>query len=206
MLSEAFWLRSYCNLINDPYSDLLFYSNFILGTTENYSCIWICEQTSPTLDLNIDYLNSDYSETHSYGIRVLGDMNQDGYNEFLIFGFNRFPNNGLPSYVKILSQSYTAIVDDVLPVQEYRMNCYPNPFNGLITIDLNNNADKQKISGIKIFDMNGRMIFKTDLLGINTFTWDGNDMMGNPVSSGVYILQATDSSNKKHLARIIRMK
>lgn len=206
-ISEAFWLRSYCNLINDPYSDLLFYSQFIPGTTENYPCICICEQTSPTLDLSVDYLNSDYSETHNYvGIYVLGDMNQDGYNEFLIFAYNRFPNNGLPSYVKILSQSYTAIVDDVIPVQEYRMNCYPNPFNGLITIDLNNNADKQKISGIKIFDMKGRMIFKTDLLGINTFTWDGNDMMGKPVSSGVYILQATNSSNKKHLARIIRMK
>ena len=206
-LSDVFWLRSYCNLIDDQYSDLLFYSQFIPGTTENYDCICVLEQTSPTLDLNIDFLNSDYSETHYYGSSsyVLGDMNQDGCNEFLILAFNH-SSNSLPSYVKILSQRYTAIDDDVLPTPEFRMDCYPNPFNGAMTISLTKDAGKHKISNLKIFDVKGRLIFEVDLPGIDSFTWNGNDRLGNPVSSGVYILQATDSSNKKHLVRIVRMK
>lgn len=205
-LSDAFWLRSYCNLIDDPFSDLLFYSQFIPGTTENYECISILEQTSPTLDLNIDYVNSDYIETHSYGgiSYELGDMNQDGYNEFIVIALN-YPSNALPSYVKILSQSYTAIYDEVLPIAQVRIDCYPNPFNGSMTVSLYWDTGRKKIRDLKIFDVKGRLIFKSDIPEIDSFTWDGIDRSGKPLSSGVYILQVTDSDNINHLTKIVRM-
>jgi hypothetical protein len=207
-LTEVFWLRSYCNLINDQYSDLLFYSQFIPGTTENYDCISILEQTNPTLDLSIDYVNSDYSETHFYGSACyeLGDMNQDGYNEFLVWAFNHPSNGALPSYIIILSQSYTGIDEDVLPVQDIRIICYPNPFSGAMTISLAKEAGREKIKNLKIYDLKGRLVYETNIVGLNSYQWDGNDSMGKPINSGLYFLQATDTDNKKHLAKIVRMK
>ena len=206
-LSDAYWISSYCNLINDQYSDLLFSSQFIPGTTVNYECICILEQTSPTLDLTIDYVNTDYSETHTYGSSSyeLGDMNWDGYNEFLVLSRN-YPNNSLPSYVKILSQNYTSIDDYIVPAQATRLDCYPNPFNGNITISLFKETARQEILSLKIFDVKGRLVYETDTPGIESFTWNGQDRMGKPVNSGIYILQATESYNKKHQAKIVRMK
>ncbi|MFO8145323.1 MAG: FG-GAP-like repeat-containing protein [Candidatus Syntrophosphaera sp.] len=206
-LSDLFWLYSYCNLIDDQYSDLLFYSHYIPGTSEDYGSICILEQTSPALDLNIDYVNSDYSETHYYGSTCyeLGDMNQDGYNEFLVWAFNH-SSNGLPSYVKILSQSYTGIDDDVLPVQDIRIDCYPNPFSQAMTISLGKVANREKIKNLKIYDLKGRLVYETNIFGLNSYQWDGKDRMGKPVSSGIYILQAMDTGNKKHLTKFVRMK
>jgi hypothetical protein len=200
--SDWTYFFSYCNLNADPYSDLMLFSRHNDGLSNHYLNLYMLEQTSPELDLSIDYFNSFQGEIRSIPWHELGDLNNDGYNEFVVWNLN----SDSPSYAQILSQRYTAIDDNVLPAQEYRMDCYPNPFNGDMTISLTKDAGKQKILDIKIFDVKGRLIFNVDLPGIDSFMWNGIDRMGNPVSSGVYILQATDSSNKKHLARIVRMK
>jgi len=182
----------YCNINNDEYDDLGMrmwgedHVDFYLGGVNL--------QSQPAYSIAITPCLS------SGGIGVdLGDINGDQHDDVLV------SDGGTFNTATVYSLNPADTADPIMPAGEWIHN-YPNPFNGFITIDLNNNAGKQKISGIKIFDMKGKMIFKTDLQGINTFTWDGNDMMGNPVSTGVYILQATDSSNNKHLARIVRMK
>ena len=193
---------SYCNLSADPYSDLMLLSRHSDGPSDNYLNLYISEQTSPDLDLSIDYLNSFQSEIRNIPWHGLGDMNQDGYNEFIVWTIN----NDLPSYAQILSQSYTAIDDDVLPAQEFRMDCYPNPFNSSMTISISKDTGKQKITYLKIFDVKGRLVYETNTPVIDSFTWNGKDSMGKPVSSGIYFLQATDNDNKKHRAKIVRMK
>jgi len=196
------YFSSYCNLSASPYSDLMLISSHYDSPTSNNLNLYVMIQTSSELDLGIDYLNSFHSENRSVPWQGLGDMNQDGYNEFIVWTIN----NDLPSYAQILSQSFTAIDDDVLPVQDIRIDCYPNPFSQAMTISLGKVSNREKIKNLKIYDLKGRLVFETYLPSIDSFTWDGKDRMGNPVSSGVYILQATDSSNKKHLARIVRIK
>jgi len=86
------------------------------------------------------------------------------------------------------------------------MDCYPNPFHGTMTISLPKDTSRQRITDLRIFDIKGRLVFKTDTPENDTFTWNGKDVTGRQVSSGVYILQATDSSNQKHLAKIVKFK
>lgn len=200
--SDWTYFFSCCNLNADPYSDLMLFSRHNDGLSNHYLNLYILEQTSPELDLSIDYFNSFQSEIRSIPWHELGDLNNDGYNEFIVWSLN----SDSPSYAQILSQRSTEIDDDVLPAQEFRMDCYPNPFNGAVTISLTNDTCRQKISDLRIFDVKGRLVFETYLPSIDSFTWNGKDRGGKPLSSGVYILQATDTDNKKHLAKIVRMK
>ena len=72
---------------------------------------------------------------------------------------------------------------------------YPNPvepsYNGPITIvGLSYQAD------IKIVTVNGTLVTKGKSNG-GTFVWDGNDMNGNPVASGIYMVQTADQTGNK---------
>ncbi len=72
---------------------------------------------------------------------------------------------------------------------------YPNPvepsYNGPITVvGLSYQAD------IKIVTVNGTLVTKGKSNG-GTFVWDGNDMNGNPVASGIYMVQTADQTGNK---------
>ena len=71
---------------------------------------------------------------------------------------------------------------------------YPNPvepnYSGLITvIGLTFNAD------VKIVTSNGILVAQGKSHG-GTFTWDGSDLKGNRVASGVYMVQTATSEGK----------
>ncbi len=78
---------------------------------------------------------------------------------------------------------------------------YPNPvnpnYNGLITVvGLTENAD------VKILAANGALIAQGRSNG-GIFTWDGNDMNGQRVASGVYMVAtATKDGNKGTVCKI----
>ena len=68
---------------------------------------------------------------------------------------------------------------------------YPNPFNPITTI----HYDLPEASHVNfvIYDVLGRKVI--DLVGqevsagYQTITWNGRNMMGNPVSAGIYFYQ-----------------
>jgi hypothetical protein len=67
---------------------------------------------------------------------------------------------------------------------------FPNPvrqeFGGVISV-----TGLMRDSEIKITDVAGNLVHRTSSLG-GMATWDGNDMGGNRVSSGVYLIFASD--------------
>lgn len=72
---------------------------------------------------------------------------------------------------------------------------YPNPvepeYNGLITVTgLSFNAD------VKIVTVNGSLIAQGRSTG-GTFTWDGKDLNGKRVSSGIYMVETATSDGSK---------
>ena len=78
-----------------------------------------------------------------------------------------------------------------LSFKEFSINtAYPNPFNNKIRIDftINNNGHVD----IGIYDITGKWI--TNIIGKHMqsgkykMIWDGRDMLGNLVSSGVYLV------------------
>jgi Two component regulator propeller len=75
---------------------------------------------------------------------------------------------------------------------------YPNPvppgFQGTIAIrGLASNAQ------VKITELDGRLVYQVKALGGQAI-WNGKDYKGNRVSSGVYIVLATDEQNREKVA------
>ncbi|MCK4812796.1 MAG: PKD domain-containing protein [Candidatus Marinimicrobia bacterium] len=93
-------------------------------------------------------------------------------------------------------------IDIILEDFELSQN-YPNPFNPITTIQYG----LPKISDVhlSIFDIRGRKIKEFNILGqqpgCHKVIWDGTDMKGNKVSTGVYIysLQASDFVETKKM-------
>ncbi|MDX1285178.1 MAG: T9SS type A sorting domain-containing protein, partial [Draconibacterium sp.] len=79
---------------------------------------------------------------------------------------------------------------------------YPNPvretYNGPVTITgLVENTD------IKITDISGNLVFKTTSLG-GQATWDGNNLNGNRVKTGVYLVFCNDENGvETHITKLL---
>ena len=97
-------------------------------------------------------------------------------------------DNGLCSYMS----DATATNDNMTKDNVY---AYPNPvrpdYTGLITVTgLSMNAD------VKIVTANGVLVAQGTSNG-GTFTWDGRDLNGDRVASGVYMVMTATSEGKK---------
>ena len=87
--------------------------------------------------------------------------------------------------------------ESVLPQAFVLKKNYPNPFNPVTSIDIENDAvDHVRLI---IYDINGRYV--TSLLdgvlnvGSYTYQWDGRDHYGHSVASGMYIYAVSNSSS-----------
>ncbi len=88
--------------------------------------------------------------------------------------------------------------DDVPPVAESRLRCFPNPFNPRVTIELELAAMSDEVT-IEIFDVRGRKVrsLHHGLLpaGLRLgLTWNGQNDAGQNLASGVYLVQAHSGS------------
>ena len=107
----------------------------------------------------------------------------DDKNGKVFFGTSK----GLCSYSSDASGANDEMTKD-------NVYAYPNPvepnYSGLITvIGLTFNAD------VKIVTSNGILVAQGKSHG-GTFTWDGSDLKGNRVASGVYMVQTATSEGK----------
>ena len=96
--------------------------------------------------------------------------------------------NGLCSYIGDATEPAEEMTKD-------NVYAYPNPvepgYTGLITVvGLTLNAD------IKIVGPAGTLI-KSGRSNGGTFTWDGTDLHGNPVASGIYMVETATADGKK---------
>lgn len=79
-----------------------------------------------------------------------------------------------------------------------KVHAYPNPVpsyhNGLIAI-----TGLMRDSNVKIVDISGKLIYSGTSLG-GQFTWNGKDRSGKRVSSGIYLVLATNEEGKEGIA------
>ncbi len=99
-------------------------------------------------------------------------------------------DQGLISYMSDATEGGTSFSENA--------HAYPNPvrpdYTGLITV-----TDLIRDSDVKITDINGNLIYTGTSVG-GQFTWNGKNVQGKRVSSGVYLVMAADSEGKEGIA------
>ena len=123
---------------------------------------------------------------------VIADKN--GLDSTLFFSFNNKISEHFTSSIKYkfinkdanhISDGEGYIITDIIPDKIYIYQNYPNPFNAetLVRYEL----PKEEDVSINIYDIMGREIYSVSYIkqpaGINNFSWKGNNMVGELVSS-----------------------
>jgi len=104
-------------------------------------------------------------------------------------------------------------VDDVLPevyeVAGPRIYGYPNPFNPVITLVLENFASRADGLTVDVFDIIGRRVRRLTTrsggTGRDEIKWDGHDDGGRQLPSGVYFFRA-DGGGERAVFKAIMVK
>ena len=126
----------------------------------------------------------------------LGDLNDDE----LAFIDNDLENDSYEYHVTALYDqaesvpSNTVIIEIAVDADENELSItptlgnYPNPFNPTTTIQYNLGLNEQ--AELKIYNAKGQCIKRFDLVQngkVGSIVWNGTDLAGNPVTSGVYL-------------------
>jgi hypothetical protein len=119
-----------------------------------------------------------------------GDINGDGYQEFMASSFFRFDQTR--AFVTIFTTGDVSVPDDgrVPNEYDYNLTSYPNPFNSSTNIEFF--LPLSSSVKVTVYNLSGReVIVLEDSVrpkGKNRITWEGKDEQGNKLSSGVYFI------------------
>lgn len=154
---------------------------------------------SENFDINPDIILDDSLRFSTQYICIVGDLNNDGFDEIFSFAPN-YPNTVNPQG-KVYLYSYKELTDiknDRLNLlKNFKLNQnYPNPFNPSTTISYA--LPYQSSVEIIIYDLMGKEIksftVPSQSAGYNRLVWDGKNESGNPVTSGVYFYRISIKS------------
>ncbi len=136
-----------------------------------------------------------------------GDVNGDGVDD-IIMGAPNEPSLYVRGFFGIYSGDSTLIVSvgeakNNIPNSSSLQQNYPNPFNPATTIEYT--LPNEQVVNILIYDNIGRevatLVNQRQSAGRHIIQWDGSDVAGNRLSSGVYYyqLRTTDFIQTKKL-------
>lgn len=97
---------------------------------------------------------------------------------------------------------------EVLPLEDYSLNNYPNPFNPSTKISfiIPNNSNIE----VNVYNIKGQKIktlFQDEIdKGSHSILWNGDDDSGKPVSSGVYFYKLVIDGKKERIQKCILLK
>ncbi len=108
-------------------------------------------------------------------------------------------SSGKTELTNIYAQGYNGrmpvSIDPVEVAESFQVNAaYPNPFNGSVTIPIEN-VNRSNLE-VRIYDLMGREV-RHERLGnrsANSYTWNGSNNFGQMLSSGVYLLTIASDS------------
>ncbi|MCB2218886.1 MAG: T9SS type A sorting domain-containing protein [Bacteroidetes bacterium] len=77
------------------------------------------------------------------------------------------------------------------------LECFPNPFNDGINIQMNDS--QTNTFQIRILDLSGKTVFFIDIIDQNShpfiYTWDGRNHHHQPVNPGIYLVELKSGAN-----------
>lgn len=166
--------------------------------------VQILLETETVTSIEIDGANRKWIGTQNSGVFL---MSEDGTEQILHFTEDNSPLlSNFIFDISINQESGEVFFSTQNGVIGYRGDAtnfddemesvlvFPNPvrpdYSGMISIDgLVRNAD------VKISDVSGNVVYQTTANG-GRATWDGNDFMGQRVSTGVYLVFVTNDDGK----------
>ena len=135
---------------------------------------------------DIFFINIDGQIDTSFNITPYNPSNPDDvtYIKELILSFRGSDNSSLSSKVELTPESFTLYQN------------YPNPFNPSTEISFS--MDVASDVNLTIYNMLGQKVkvLENALLaaGTHSYTWNGQDELGQKVSTGVYLYTLSDGT------------
>ncbi|MEN8116702.1 MAG: T9SS type A sorting domain-containing protein [Bacteroidota bacterium] len=100
-----------------------------------------------------------------------------------------------------IESSISSVINTRL--KKLEVNIYPNPFAGQVRFEFNSlNSGEQPV--LKIFDINGRILYEKVVPGNGTVSWSGKDSGGRELSPGLYLYRI--SSESVIIGKIMKIK
>lgn len=96
---------------------------------------------------------------------------------------------------QIIPQLYTptGVTEELSVLQDFGLNCYPNPFQGNITLQLKGKPDAKTC--ITIYNLKGQRVKQWTGQDAKNVVWNGKDDNHSPVSSGLYFVRTNQGSH-----------
>ncbi|RKZ29726.1 hypothetical protein DRQ36_07770 [bacterium] len=123
-------------------------------------------------------------EMFGYDICAAGMTSFDGSFDIVIGA----PGNSMSGYetgkVYLMSSIYSPVTESHEKPTKLALVSYPNPFNSAVSLEFASSGEYR----LDIFDIGGRRVayFSDNNPGLNRIIWNGNDIHGRSLSSGVY--------------------
>ncbi|MDY6915446.1 MAG: endonuclease [Candidatus Cloacimonadota bacterium] len=169
--------------------------------------------SNPDLEI-VDYVNSAPNGEPFHGkastllewhnIDPVDDWEITRNNKIYSYQENRNPFIDHPEYAALIWPELAN--EEQLPQIALNMHCYPNPFNPETTIVFN--TEETTTVNLSIYNTNGRMIKELYKGSVNNkieINWNGTDLRGNKVASGIYLISLkTKKGNLTRKAILIK--
>lgn len=140
-------------------------------------------------------------------ILVIGNT----YNIILARGFNGgdsfTSSHAARAGAQITIPQITSVQDEVLPIPDFSINSFPNPFSSETRIALQ--LKSEAVLRAHIYNLRGQLIKSYPSLqlgqGENLLVWDGNDNRGKALPDGIYFFSA-NVSGQVHTHRLLLLR
>jgi len=100
------------------------------------------------------------------------------------------------------NQIFSPTAVNNLAKNEMKINCYPNPFNNSIVIDMG--AGMNGEAEADIFDMGGKLIRKLKSKNVTQIVWDGNDFSNATAAQGTYLVKVS-ANGKNAVSKVVKL-
>ncbi len=175
--------------------------------------VWKC--VGP--DSFIQFWEHDFHYDLVDGRLLVYDLNQNGYDEIVISGFNYDSTPPLKTY--IFEYVPPGITEETsIEIQEAGLEVQPNPFRDGIAIRYCIGQSSSS-GGLKIYDADGRLVKKfllptfptssSGMAGVNpslsaSVIWQGDDDSGRKLPAGIYFVQL-ENRNFSIVEKVIKL-
>jgi hypothetical protein len=109
-----------------------------------------------------------------------------------------------PTVKKIYTwEQTTANDDEVLPITDFRISVYPNPFKNGVSVSFKSKSNT--VIEAAVYNVKGQLVKSLGKSKTASLTWDGKDKNGVLVGNGIYFIKASQNG-KTVTNKIIRIK